>query len=57
VQQEGVAAAHVDADQNHARSNYMRNPPAGEIFNEEVANLLKRKIKDKLSRLDELTIA
>jgi len=57
VQQAGVAAAHVDAAQNHTRSNYMRNPPAGEIFNEEVSNLLKKKIKASLSRLDELTIA
>ncbi|HXQ21398.1 MAG TPA: hypothetical protein VN812_06970 [Candidatus Acidoferrales bacterium] len=57
VQQDGVAAAHVDAAQNHTRSNYMRNPPAGEIFNEEVSNLLKKKIKASLSRLDELTIA
>jgi hypothetical protein len=57
IQQDGIAAAHVDAAQNHTRSNYMRNPPAGEIFNEEVCNLLKRKIKDSLSRLDELTIA
>jgi hypothetical protein len=57
VQQEGVAAAHVDAAQNHCKSNYMRNPPAAEIFNEEVSNLLKRKIKSTLSRLDELTIA
>jgi len=56
VQQNGVAAAHVDAAQNHVRSNYMRNPPAGEIFNEEVANLIKKKIKGTLSRLDELTI-
>ena len=29
VQQDGIAAAHVDAAQNHIRSNYMRNPPAG----------------------------
>jgi hypothetical protein len=57
VQQEGIAAAHVDAAQNHNKSNYMRNPPAAEIFNEEVSNLLKRKIKSTLSRLDELTIA
>ncbi len=57
VQQEGVAAAHVGAAQNHTKSNYMRNPPAAEIFNEELANLLKRKIKSSLSRLDELTIA
>jgi hypothetical protein len=57
VQQEGVVAAHVDAAQNHTKSNYMRNPPAAEIFNEELSNLLKRKIKATLTRLDELTIA
>jgi hypothetical protein len=34
----------------------MRNPPAAEIFNEEVANLLKRKIKATVTRLDELSI-
>ena len=50
VQQDGVAAAHIDAAQNHTKSNYMRNPVAAEIFNEEVANLLKRKIKGTLSR-------
>jgi hypothetical protein len=57
IQQDGFAAAHVDAAQNHTKSNYMRNPPASEIFNEEVANLLKRKIKDTVTRLDELSIA
>jgi hypothetical protein len=57
IQQEGVAAAHVDSAQNHIRSNYMRNPPAAEIFNEEISNLLKRKIKDSVSRLDDLGIA
>jgi hypothetical protein len=57
VQQEGVAAAHVDAAQNHIKSNYMRNPLAAEIFNEEVSNLLKRKIKSSITRLDELSIA
>jgi hypothetical protein len=57
VQQEGVAAAHIDAAQNHTKSNYMRNPPAAEIFNEELANLLKRKIKATVTRLDELSIA
>jgi hypothetical protein len=57
IQQEQIAAAHVDAAQNHTKSNYMRNPPAAEIFNEEVSNLLKRKIKASLSRLDELSIA
>jgi hypothetical protein len=57
VQQEGVAAAHVDAAQNHMKSNYMRNALAAEIFNEEVSNLLKRKIKSTVSHLDELSIA
>jgi len=57
VQQDGIVAAHVDAAQNHMRSTYMRNPPAGEIFNEEVANLLKRKIKASVSRIDDLSIA
>ncbi len=57
VQQDGIAAAHVDAAQNHTKSNYMRNPPAAEVFNEEVSNLLKRKIKSTVTRLDELGIA
>jgi hypothetical protein len=57
VQQPGIAAAHVDAAQNHTKSNYMRNPPAAEIFNEEVSNLLKRKIKSTVTRLDDLSIA
>jgi hypothetical protein len=57
VQQDGICAAHVDAAQNHTKSNYMRNPPAAEILNEEVSNLLKRKVKTSLSRLDELSIA
>jgi hypothetical protein len=57
VQQDGVVAAHVDAAQYHTRSGYMRNPPAAEIFNEEVSNLLKRKIKESVTRLDELGVA
>jgi hypothetical protein len=57
IQQDGVAAAHVDAAQDHSKSSYMRNPVAAEIFNEEVSNLLKRKIKDSVSRVDELGIA
>src|SRR5207237_3880998 len=57
IQQEGIAAAHVDAAQNHTKSNYMRNPLAAEVFNEEVSNLLKRKIKASVSRLDELSIS
>jgi hypothetical protein len=57
IQQEGIAAAHVDAAQNHCKSNYMRNPPAAEILNEEVSTLLKRRIKASIARLDELGIA
>jgi hypothetical protein len=57
IQQGGVAAAHVDSAQHHTRSNYMRNPAAAEIFNEELTNLLKRRIYASVSRLDELSIA
>ena len=57
IQQEGIVAAHVDAAQNHIKSNYMRNPPAAEVFNEEISNLIKRKILATVTRLDELTIA
>jgi hypothetical protein len=49
-------AAHVDAVQNHVRNNYMRSPLVSEIFNEEISNLLKRKIKDSVYYLDDLTI-
>ena len=49
-------SAHVDAVQNHTKSNYMRNPPAAEVFNEEICNLIKRKIKSSLQELGELTI-
>jgi hypothetical protein len=57
VQRPGIVAAHVDAAQHHMRSGYMRNPPAAEIFNEEVSNLIKRKIKDSVTRVDELSVA
>jgi len=56
IQQEGMVAAHVDAAQHHTKSNYMRNPPASEVLNEEIANLLKRKIKSSISSIDELGI-
>jgi hypothetical protein len=56
VQQDGIVAAHVDAAQTHIKSNYMRNPLAAEVFNEEVANLLKRKIRATLTKVDELSI-
>ncbi len=56
IQQEGMVAAHVDAAQHHTKSNYMRNPPASEVLNEEIANLLKKKIKSSLTHIDELSI-
>ncbi len=52
VQQGGFAAA-----QNHGKSNYMRHPPGGGDLQEEVSNLLKRKIKASLSGLEDLSIA
>jgi hypothetical protein len=57
IQQPGLAAAHVDAAQHHTKSAYMRNPLAAEIFNEELANFLKRKIRSSVCRLDDLGIA
>jgi hypothetical protein len=57
IQQQGIVAAHVDAAQNHIKNNYMRNPPAAEVFNEEVSNLLKRKIKGSLTHLNDLSIS
>lgn len=56
IQQEGMVAAHVDAAQHHTKSNYMRNPPASEVLNEEIANLLKRKIKSSILSIDELGV-
>jgi hypothetical protein len=56
VQQPGLVAAHVDAAQHHTRSGYMRNPPAAEIFNEEVSNLIKRKIKASVTQVTELSV-
>lgn len=57
VRQRGVASAHVDAAQTHVKSNYMRNPLAAELFNEEVCNLLKGKIKATLTHTEDLSIA
>jgi len=57
IQQQNIVAAHVDAAQHHKKSNYMRNPPASEILNEEIANLLKRKIKSSLTSVDDLGIS
>ena len=51
IQREGMVAAHVDAVQNHMKSNYMRNPPAAEVFNEEVCNLINRIVDDVVSEI------
>ncbi len=56
IQQASIASAHVDAAQNHTKNNYMRNPLATEVFNEELCNLLKRKIKDSVYQRDDLFI-
>jgi hypothetical protein len=56
IQQDGIVSAHVDAAQHHIKSNYMRNPPASEVLNEEIANLLKKKIKDSVEHIDELGV-
>jgi hypothetical protein len=56
IQQPGIAAAHVDAVQTHIKNNYMRNPLAMDVFNEELCTLLKKKIKGSVTKLDDLTI-
>ena len=56
IQQPGIASAHVDAVQTHIKNNYMRNPLAMDIFNEEICTLLKKKIKGSVTRLEDLTI-
>jgi len=56
IQQPGIAAAHVDAAQTHTKNNYMRHPLPFDVFNEEVANLLKRKIHATLTHVNDLSI-
>ncbi len=56
VQQPGIASAHVDAVQTHIKNNYMRNPLAMDVFNEEICTLLKKKIKSSVTKLEDLTI-
>jgi hypothetical protein len=57
IQQPGLASAHVDAVQTHIKNNYMRNPLAMDVFNEEICTLLKKKIKDSVTKLEDLTIS
>jgi len=56
IQQPRLASTHVDAVQTHIKNNYMRNPLAMDVFNEELCTLLKKKIKGSLTRLEDLTI-
>src|SRR5580698_2336061 len=56
IQQNGVVSAHTDAVQTHIKNNYMRNPLAMDVFNEEICTLLKKKIKSSVTRLEDLTI-
>lgn len=56
IQQDGVASAHTDAVQTHIKNNYMRNPLAMDVFNEEICTLLKKKIKASLQSIDDLSI-
>ena len=57
IQQPGIASAHVDAVQTHIKNNYMRNPLAMDVFNEEICTLLKKKIKDSVTKLEDLRFA
>lgn len=56
IQQRGIASAHVDAVQTHIKNNYMRNPLAMDVFNEEICILLKKKISASLYKLNDLSI-
>ena len=57
MQQNEIASAHVNSVQRHIKNNYMREPLASDILNEELANLLKRKIKSSQYKLNELNIS
>jgi hypothetical protein len=56
IQQDGFVSAHTDAVQTHIKNNYMRNPLAMDVFNEEICTLLKKKIKSSLVSMDDLSI-
>jgi hypothetical protein len=56
IQRPGIASAHVDSVQTHLKNNYMRNPLAAEVFNEELCSLLKRKIHRSVTKLDDLSL-
>jgi hypothetical protein len=57
IQRPGIVSAHVDAAQTHIKNNYMRNPLAMDVFNEEICILLKKRIKASVRTLDDLSIS
>jgi hypothetical protein len=56
IQQNGVVSAHTDGVQTHVKNNYIRNPPAMDVFNEEICTPLKKRIKSSLESTDDLSI-
>ncbi len=51
-----IISVHVDCAQHHQKSNYMRSPLASEIFNEEICNLLKTKIRNSIIDINDFGI-
>ena len=56
IQKPGIVAAHVDAVQTHVKNDYMRNPLAMDVFNEEICTLLKKKIQASVTGVGDLSI-
>jgi hypothetical protein len=56
IQKPGIVAAHVDAVQTHVKNDYMRNPLAMDVFNEEICTLLKKKIRASVTGVGDLSI-
>ena len=56
IQKNGIVSAHVNSIQTHIKSNYMRNPLSMDIINEEIANLLKKKIKPTVTKISDLSL-
>ena len=56
IQKPGIVAAHVDVVQTHVKNDYMRNPLAMDVFNEEICTLLKKKIQASVTGVGDLSI-
>jgi hypothetical protein len=52
-----MISANVEAAKTQIKNNYMRNPLAMDVFNEEICILLKKKIKASVRTLDDLSIS